>query len=186
MRRSLCFARAGDMLGRVLPLAVLPCLVLAMLTGCGPRRTAPPNPSPGGDPPVADPGIREGSLQNGFITVRVALPADTTAPVPAVLTLLGEEESLRARGIAAVSFKEHWELLRDLTPPPAPPSRSWGKWMLASPSPHTVGQGYFQLIAASATGTIPQVLDWLADVPEIDMRRVGIVGTSTATRSRSR
>ena len=128
--------------------------------------------------------MREGALSDGFITTRVVLPSGTAAPMPAVLTLFGEEKSLLALGIAAVTYQVHWELLRGLVPPAPPPDaatrpRTWGKWLLAAPSPHTVGEGYFQLISGDATQTIPQVLDWLATVPEVDMGRIGIVGVST-------
>ncbi len=162
--------RAGLILGLV-----------AALAGCGPRRAPAPGSNPGPAAEAApDPDVREGSLDKGFITIRVALPPAAPGRVPAVLTLFGQEEPIRARGMAAVSFQVHWDMLRGLAPPAPPPaSRTWGKWMLAAPSPHTVGQGYFQLITDNATRTIPRVLDWLAGVPEIDPTRIGIAGVST-------
>lgn len=130
--------------------------------------------------------VRESALHGGFITMRVRIPAASPRPVPAVLTLLGREEALLDIGVAVVTFETHWELLKPLVdalppPPPAegPPPRTWGKWMLASPSPRTVGQGYFGLIHGTATRTVPEILDWLATVPEVDGRRLGVVGTST-------
>lgn len=130
--------------------------------------------------------VREGALHGGFITVRVRIPEATPRPVPAVLTLLGQEDAFLDLGLAVVTFETHWEVLKPLVdalpPPPAPegpPPRTWGKWMLAAPSPRTVGQGYFGLIHGTATRTVPEILDWLATVPEVDGRRVGVVGTST-------
>jgi dienelactone hydrolase len=155
------------------------CLVVAV-AGCALRQPPAPGSNPGPAHQVTDTDVRDGALHNGFITIRVALPPGARSPVPAVVTLLGQEEVLRASGFAAVSFQVHWELLRGPTPPSPPPdSPTWGKWLLAAPSPHTVGEGYFRLIAGDATETIPQVLDWLAGVPEIDMDRIGIAGVST-------
>jgi dienelactone hydrolase len=76
----------------------------------------------------------------------------------------------------------HWEQLEPLAatrPKPPPPEHTWGKWLLTSPSPGTIGKGYFEVIANDATHVIPRVLDAVAALPEIDMTRIGIAGTST-------
>jgi len=158
---------------------------LALVTACG--RAPAPNPGPDPAPEEPAPNVRTTSLMNGFITIRAVLPPHATGPVPAIVTFLGGDDVLAAMGVAAVSYEIHWKLLRGLAPPkeeappPAPgtPPRTWGKWLLASPSPRTVGQGYFQLIAGNGEQTVPKVLDWLATLPEIDAGRLGVAGFST-------
>lgn len=166
-------------------------VVLTLAAGCLPaRRSARELAGTPGEPAGAAPTgeVREGSLHGGFITIRVLLPPAGPRPAPAVLTLIGQEDALLALGLAVVSFETHWELLQPLVAAsrpageaatPSPAQRSWGKWLLASPSPRTVGEGYFRLIKGTAQGTIPQVLDWLGHLPEVDAGHVGIVGTST-------
>jgi hypothetical protein len=66
------------------------------------------------------------------------------------------------------------------TSAPATVPRTWGKWLLASPDPGTVGRGYFQLIDLQANYVIPKVIDALASVPEVDSSRIAVVGFSTA------
>jgi dienelactone hydrolase len=58
-------------------------------------------------------------------------------------------------------------------------SRCRARWLLAAPTPKSVGRGYFQLITGSAEQTVSQVVDHLETLPEIDAGRIGIVGTST-------
>ncbi len=163
-------------------------LVVASVAGCVRPQPAPLSlvPSP--------PHVRETALQNGFVTVKVELPDGATGPVPAVLSLLGEGEALRRLGIAVVTYELHWEQLRPkntapVAPaapappapavPPPPAARTWGKWLLVSPSPDVIGQGYFRLITGNAEVHVPQVLDWVTTLPEIDATRLGIAGIST-------
>jgi dienelactone hydrolase len=155
-------------------------LAVAFLIACGrgPAPQAGPKPLPGA-PPVD---TRELSLDNGFITVRVDIPREPLGPKPAVLALLGERPRMLRAGLVTVSYHVHWEQLAPLAaamPKPPAPERTWGKWLLTSPSPGTIGQGYFQVITADARQTIPKVLDAMASIPEIDMSRIGIAGTST-------
>ncbi|HWP65898.1 MAG TPA: prolyl oligopeptidase family serine peptidase [Candidatus Limnocylindria bacterium] len=155
-------------------------VLLAATTACRHRPVAPSNPEPLPGAPPAD--VRELSLDGGFITVRVDIPREPPGPKPVVLALLGERPRMLRAGLATVGYNVHWELLAPLAagrPKPPPAERMWGKWLLASPSPRTIGQGYFGLITADATVTIPRVLDALSGIPDIDMTRVGIAGTST-------
>lgn len=124
--------------------------------------------------------IHEASLENGFVTIRVTVPpGEPPGPRPAVISLLGAEEALLDAGLAVVTYSLHWELLWGLAPPPPPPSaRTVGVWLLAAPTPQTVGQGYFALIASNA-GMVPRVVDYLATLSDVDATRIGIAGTST-------
>lgn len=55
-----------------------------------------------------------------------------------------------------------------------------GSWLLAAPRPGIVGRGYFALITEDAAGSIPQVVDFLSTVPQIDPTRIAIAGSSTS------
>lgn len=169
---------------RRLPLVVL----LACALGCGAHRLPGANPGPLPGAPAGE--IRELSLDGGFITIRVDIPREPPGPKPAVLALLGERPRMLRAGYVTIAYKVHWEQLKPLAEAqaakakaegrtPAPPARMWGKWMLASPDPGTVGRGYFQIINGDATRVIPRVLDAVSAFPEIDMTRIGIAGTST-------
>jgi hypothetical protein len=148
--------------------------------GCGRAPVPAPVPEPiPGAPPVD---TREISLDAGFITIRVDIPREPPGPKPAVLTMIGERPRMLRAGLVTISYQVHWEQLEPLRRalPPAPaPERTWGKWLLTSPSPKTVGKGYFDAITGDATGVIPRVLDAVAGMSGIDMTRLGIVGTST-------
>lgn len=127
--------------------------------------------------------VRETSLRNGFVTIRVELPAGARGPVPAVISMLGQADALRDLGVAVVTYDLNWAPLAKLAKPPAPVDpnapRTWGKWLLVSPSPQAIGENYFKLIAGNADIHVPEVLDWLATLPEIDSTRIGIAGIST-------
>jgi dienelactone hydrolase len=146
--------------------------------------------------PTVDPPGRAASgerrtvmLQGGFLEVVIDFPADPPGPKPAVISYLEDARpALHAAGFVVVSYAMHWELLRGLAQPPpsaapvtppAPPAKTYGKWLLASPSPKTIGRGYLGLIDSAARGTIPQILDLLASEPEVDPARIGIAGFST-------
>ena len=125
--------------------------------------------------------VRQASLDNNFVTVQVTVPRDPPGPRPVVISLLGAEEALLDAGLAVVTYRLHWELLRGLAPPPPPPApdaHPVGVWLLASPSPQTVGQGYFALIASNA-GMVSRIVDYLATLRDVDATRIGIAGTST-------
>jgi dienelactone hydrolase len=166
--------------------------IVVLLGGC----TAAHLPAP--SPPEAKTWVHTVSAQGGFIEATIEGPVSPAGPKPAVISYLADaREPLLDAGIVVVTYRQHWELLRGLPrpapppesanpEPPAPaappddkPRRTYGTWLLASSSPKTVGQAYFQLIDANATGALPQVLDLLAREPEVDMRRIGILGHST-------
>lgn len=150
-----------------------------LLVGCL-QRPAPTIPPAAYVPP--EPTTLHASLADGFITVDVTLPPGHPAPRPVVLSPAIDRDLLLAAGFALADYRVHWELLRPLRPPPKPsgaPAKAWGKWLLASPSPATVGRGYFGLIDHDVRTAIPAVLDHLATVPELDVQRVGITGNST-------
>lgn len=115
------------------------------------------------------------------------MPQTAAPPHPAIISLFGEHEPLLHAGFAVVTFRIDWERLRGLAAPapeplPSPPARagtgSVGVWLLASPSPKTVGQRYFGLIAAQVAA-VRRVVDHLTTLDGIDSARLGIAGSST-------
>lgn len=118
-------------------------------------------------------------LDGDFITVRLHIPPTAAAPTPAVVSLAGEHASLLAQGYLVATYRINWEFR---SPPPAsapPEENTVGKWILASPSAAILGRRYLRMIATNAEDVIPRILDYLVGVPEIDRRRIGIVGAST-------
>src|SRR5262245_34376181 len=151
--------------------------IVVLLGACTQRTTVVPPP-----PMLARPTIvREASLENSFVSVQVTVPRDVPGPRPVVISLLGAEETLLDAGFAVVTYRLHWELIRGLAPPQPPPSPNTaavGVWLLAAPSPQTVGQGYFAIIASDA-GMVPRIVDYLGTLREVDATRIGIAGSST-------
>ena len=134
--------------------------------------------------------VREVTLANGFLTVSLDIPRLPAGPKPTVISPGPERDALHDAGAVIVTFHANWELLKGFIKPPAPqgsaesgeeppPADTYGAWLLASPSPKTVGKGYFELIAYNSTAAIPTIVDHLVTVPEIDPRRIGIGGRST-------
>lgn len=134
--------------------------------------------------------VRDVSLMNGFITVRLEIPTSPPGPKPAVISPIAERDLLLQSGAVVVTYQVHWEKLTPLLPaPPGPapetpatppaPKATVGVWLLASPTPATIGKGYFELIEGTARSQISAVIDYLVTVPEIDPHRIGIGGTST-------
>lgn len=134
--------------------------------------------------PPADHGVAVGD----FLEIRVTPPDAGAPPYPAIVSLLGEHEAFLRAGFAVATFRIHWERLRGLPtappPPPVPPARAAvaggpvGVWLLASPSPRTVGQRYFGLIAAYVSA-VRSVVDHLTTLDLVDASRLGVVGSST-------
>jgi hypothetical protein len=127
-------------------------------------------------------------LDDGFLEVRVEAPDAPPGPKPTVISYVEElREPLLDAGFTVASYTVHWELLRGLAPPAAeakpapgePPAKPVGKWLLASPSADVIGQGYLHLIEGNARITVAKILDALATDPDVDPRRIGIVGVST-------
>ena len=150
---------------------------LVHLAACAHRQ--PPAPPP--VEPTSD--GREVTLANGFITVWLDIPREPAGPKPAVISPGPERDALRAAGAVTVTYRANWDLLKGFLKPAAAeepaPAKTYGAWLLASPTPKTVGKGYFDLIAYNANNAIPAIVDHLVTVPEIDPRRIGIGGRST-------
>lgn len=123
----------------------------------------------------------------GGLHVELRIPEQPAGRKPALLSPVGEPGPLLERGIVLVSFQVDWAYVARTTgaalppapPPPAAPGTQVGAWLLAAPRPGIVGRSYFQLIAASASQSVPTVLDLLERVPEIDPARIAISGSST-------
>lgn len=164
---------------RFLPLLILPLLVC--VTACRRPAPTPPLPAAATEAPSARPDVtvHHLSLSRGFHTVDVLVPTRFPPPRPAVVSLLGEEDAMLDAGLAVITFKTHWELLPKPKNPQPQPKNTVGKWLLASPTPRTIGQFYLGVIAANAEKTIPQVLDAVTALPDIDARRLAVAGTST-------
>jgi dienelactone hydrolase len=142
------------------------------LAGCG--HVSPPVPAP------ATP-EDEVSLEGGFLTVHVAVPAGPAGRKPAVIAPRADHEALLAAGIVAASYHVHWEFLRAFAPPEPPATeKRVGVWLLASPTPKTIGKSYLTFVAYDANEAIPKVLDYLSTLPDVDPARTGISGTSTS------
>jgi len=131
--------------------------------------------------------VHDLSLANGFYTVRVTVPTAFPPPRPAVISFLGQEDDLLDAGLAVVTYQVHWELLKGVvgtpptTTPPSPdaPRKTYGKWLLASSDPHKIGEGYVRLIVGNAEDVVPKVIDALSSLPDVNVHRLAIAGTST-------
>jgi hypothetical protein len=159
-------------------------VLLLLLAGCRPPAPQVEQPAPDDRRPTrSDVTVHHLSLENGFYTVDVLVPTAFPPPRPAVISLLGEEDILLDAGFAVVSYRVHWELLKGLAPkapePPPGPQKTYGKWLLATPDPRTIGKGYFTLIVGNGEDTVPKVIDAISTLPDVDPRRLGIAGTST-------
>lgn len=172
----------------------LRALLIAAVLAAGCRV---PPPAPALRPPEKPPPdalhapAREGahvrllSLKNGFLEVRIEAPDTPSGPKPTVLSLVDALSApLLEAGFTVVSYRLHWERLGlgpppPSGPPPPAPSKQVGKWLLASPSADVIGKGYLQLIDGNARGVVPDVLRAIAKDPDVDRRRLGIVGFST-------
>jgi hypothetical protein len=181
-------------------------LCLVIMAACRPLPAKPPVVP--AEPPAPDVARnveqRDVSLANGWILVKLFIPREPPGPKPAIVSPVDDEQVLLGRGIVLVRFHTNWELLRGLkapapvanvaaaeasagpatqAAPAAAPPRSEnkvGSWLLAAPRPGIVGKAYFALISQDALHTLPQVMDYLVTVPEIDAGRIAIAGSSTS------
>jgi len=184
-----------------------PVLAASALVGCtlghGARPVAP---APAGPPAVEqDTGVERRTIviENGFVSFTLEIPREPAGAKPAVIGSIDQRQRVPEAGWVMVQYQVHWETLRGLAPPPPPPpaeappagsqgapggqadatatpQRTWGKWLLASPNPETIGKGFFELIDLQSNYVIPRVIDALAHVPEVDASRIAVVGASTS------
>ena len=137
------------------------------------------------DPPAVDPPaveVRNVELMGGFVQLRLDIPASPPGPKPTVVSLVDGREQLLEMGMVVASYRQNWEPLKARAPPPPPeppPKNTVGVWLLAAPTPKTVGKGWFAMISLDAESILPQVLAYLATLPEVDASRIGIIGSST-------
>lgn len=129
--------------------------------------------------PGAAPAPREVELAGGAVSVRAEFPAAPAGRRPAVIALLGNTRALTDAGFVAVTYKIHWEQLRQGEPTAAPADKAVGRWVLASPSAAVLGERYLRDVVAAATVHVPTVIDWMVAQPEIDAGRLAMVGGST-------
>jgi dienelactone hydrolase len=124
--------------------------------------------------------LHEFALDDGLLRVSVKIPHVPAGRKPAVIQPLVDEVELLARGIVVVRFRHDW--MRALAPVPLAedrPPNVVGGWMLAAPRPGIVGRGYFGVIRVTARESIPQVLDLLETLPDVDPDRIAVAGSST-------
>jgi hypothetical protein len=118
----------------------------------------------------------------GFVQLRLDIPASPPGPKPTVVSLVDGREQLLEMGMVVATYRQNWEPLKALAPPPPPepPAKNTvGVWLLAAPTPKTVGKGYFSMISIDAESILPLVLGYLGALPEVDTARIGIIGSST-------
>ena len=153
--------------------------VVLVLAGCivacvPPRPTSPPPTNETREE------VRTAELEKGFLSVSVHIPLTPPGPKPAVISPLSERDALPDVGVVVVTYEAHWKKLEPLrAAEPPPPPNTVGVWLLASPTPKTIGKGFFHLIDYYANKAIPKVLDYVTTLPEVDPTRIGIAGSST-------
>lgn len=171
---------------------ILLLILLAALPACkSSLRRAPAPPVDAVAAPATDTVATQ--LAAGWIDVAVTIPRSPAGPKPVVISPIVPEEDLLARGFVVARFHTNWESLRAFggaqpapaTPdaghePAEPPAPQVGAWLLAAPRPGIVGRAYFDIISMDAEKVLPQVVDYLVTLPEIDPSRIALTGSSTS------
>ncbi len=123
----------------------------------------------------------DATLDNGFLSVHLDVPVSPPGPKPAVIWLLDDPTGPLEAGMVVASFGLHFEdpALDPSSAARPLPEQSVGTWLLAAPTPRTVGARYFELINVNAAYAVPRVLDFLANTPDVDPTRIGVVGAAT-------
>ncbi len=159
------------------PGAMVALVLAAAASACA--RRDPPLPPLAADP-AAD--VREVEIDGRWITARIEIPATPPGPKPVVIAPTADADVLLAAGTILVTYSVNWHLLAGLAPPepaPPPPENTVGVWLLASPTPKTIGKVFLTLIDYNARQAIPKVIDHLVTMPEVDPARIGVAGNST-------
>jgi len=119
--------------------------------------------------------------EGGLLHVSVKIPQWPRGRKPAVLQPLEDDLDLLSRGIVVVRFYHNWLAAFGGTDPGKAerPPNVVGRWMLAAPRPGIVGRGWFGVIRMTATESVPQVVDLLETIPDVDPARIAIAGSST-------
>ena len=134
-----------------------------------------------------DPRLHEFQLNDGTLLVELRIPESPPGRKPVVLSPFSDPEALLARGVIVATYQVDWKRVAELlgtkpAPPPPEPEKSEervGAWLLSSPRPGVIGRAYFELIASNAAQNVPDVVDLLVGLPDVDPARIAIAGSST-------
>jgi dienelactone hydrolase len=139
--------------------------------------------------PAAEPDVDTVATQlaGGWIDVTLSIPRRPSGPKPVVISPIVPEEQLLARGFVVARFHANWEALRAFgaqsggkaADAAEPSAKQVGAWLLAAPRPGIVGRAYFDIISTDAEKVLPQVIDYLTTLPEVDPTRIALTGSST-------
>jgi dienelactone hydrolase len=123
--------------------------------------------------------VYEATLDNGALLIRVELPLVPAGPKPVVISPIGDPEPYLAAGLGVATYRINWNGGKVSVPRPGPPpAKTYGVWLLASPTRERIGQAYFDIIEGTAA-RVPAVVDYLSGLAEVDPSRLAIMGSST-------
>jgi len=120
---------------------------------------------------------REVQLEDDLVTVRLHIPPASSPRRPTVISTAGDRAPLLRQGFLVVTYRINRDVLKPLAP--VAPGQGVGKWVLAAPSASILGRDYLRSIARIADYVVPRMIDYLVTVPEVDPRRIGMVGNSS-------
>jgi dienelactone hydrolase len=126
--------------------------------------------------PAAD--VRRVTAADGVVA-RIHVPRVPVGPKPVVISPVEDPATLLSAGAVVVTYQVAAGDA-DEGASPRPGDVPVGAWLLAAPSARTIGRGFFRLIAHEARYAVPRIVDQLAAMPDVDVARIGIAGTSTA------